>query len=414
MRKSILILVIAVLPLIIWMKEIRVPAEVLAKFLFRNVEYDLFNWWKSAVLFSVSLVLLPWLFSEDQKNLGFFRFAIYVYFALVVASCVLTNYPEVVLYGLPNYLEGALAIGCYCVLFLTAAAVVIELRSLEIAFSILAVVMFIFSAIQFFNGDLFLKFIHWAILRRDPRSLGMETWPLFGLMYNSNFLGTLAALIFPFFLVRKNWVMTFISVLLAVGSQSRGAWLAMILTTTYVLYQTRKAWALVPILFFAIGFGITHFNRNGSPIKFSASSSGRIYMWEVTLGMISPFDIFGYGPATYALEFPQDDAKGKMANGWSPSISVDRPHNFYLQVLHGSGILSLIAILSLFTAFFIQSKELCLKAAVLSYLIDVFFTDSCTSVAPLFWIALGTGVGFICQKKVSDSMEKATGEIKWA
>lgn len=93
------------------------------------------------------------------------------------------------------------------------------------------------------------------------------------------------------------------------------------------------------------------------------------------------------------MEFPQDDAEGKRAQGWTPQTIVDRPHNFYLQVIHASGVISLLALLVLVAGFLLESKEIAINTAVLSYLVNVAFTDSSSSVAPLFWIFLGTGVG---------------------
>jgi O-antigen ligase len=188
--------------------------------------------------------------------------------------------------------------------------------------------------------------------------------------------------------------MTAIAVLLAVGSQSRGAWFAMLLATIYLGFKYRTWRLLIPAAFFVISVGVVYLHPTHGGMKWSVASSGRVYVWRKTMEIIAPSTVFyGYGPGAFTMEFPNDDAKGKIAQGWTPETVVDRPHNFYLQVLHASGGLSLIALLVLFAGFLLESKEVAINAAVLSYLVNVFFTDSCTSVAPLFWILLGTGVG---------------------
>lgn len=392
MRKSLLLFLVAVLPLVLHLHFVEFPMEVLAKFHTAPLQPDIFNWWKNGLLYAVAALLTAW---GWRKPMPLFKQCIAVYLGLVVVSSVASRYPEVAWFGMPNYLEGAVAIAAYCVLFLSSADVAMEVQDLHRPFAICTWVMFGACALQYFNPEWFRLATHFLVFGRHPEfQMSMETWPLFGTLMNQNLLGTFAALVYAFFLARGKWVMTLVAVLLAVGSQSRGAWFAMLLATIYLGFKYRTWRLAIPLVFFGLGIAMVYLHPTHGGFKWSLQSSGRVYVWKKTLGILEPSSFFyGYGPGAFTMEFPNDDVAGKKAQGWTPETIVDRPHNFYLQVLHASGGLSLIALLLLFAGFLLESKEVALNAAVLSYLVNVFFTDSCTSVAPLFWILLGTGVG---------------------
>ena len=123
--------------------------------------------------------------------------------------------------------------------------------------------------------------------------------------------------------------------------------------------------------------------------------------------MIKDTLILGNGPDTFTVYFPQNDLVGKLKNFGKTTIIVDKPHNYYLQLAVDTGVLSLIAMLTLFGMYIISSLRLYIKndskdfttqvgimifAAVCGYLIAAFFNDSVVSVAPVFWVLLGTGL----------------------
>jgi hypothetical protein len=392
MRKTLILLLVAALPLVLHLHFIEFPFEVLRKFPVTPLQPDIFAWWKNALLYSVSGLLCVW---GWRKPMPLFRQCILAYLGGTVYSSVSSDYPEIVWFGMPNYLEGTVAIASYCVLFLSSADVAMDPKKLEKPSIFCTLAMFGACALQYINPEWFKWASHFIVFGNRPDyQMGMETWPLFGTLMNSNLLGTFAALMYAFFLARGKWVMTAIAVVMAVGSQSRGAWFAMVIATIYLGFKYRTWRLAIPAAFFVIGVTIVYLHPTHGGMKWSVASSGRTYVWKHSFETMSPHHLlFGNGPGAYAMEFNQDDAKGKIEQGWTPQTIVDRPHNFYLQVLHASGLLSLVALLVLFAGFFVESKEVALNAAVLSYLVNVFFTDSCTAVAPLFWIFLGTGVG---------------------
>ena len=151
--------------------------------------------------------------------------------------------------------------------------------------------------------------------------------------------------------------------------------------------------------------------------------SSRGYIWSRTIPMIKDTFILGNGPDTFSLYFPQYDLVGKLKNFGRTTILVDKPHNYYLQTAVNTGVLSLIALLTLFGMYIISSLRLYMKAdledystrigilifaAVCGYLIAAFFNDSVVSVAPVFWVLLGTGFSINHKLKTQMKAAKAT------
>lgn len=136
--------------------------------------------------------------------------------------------------------------------------------------------------------------------------------------------------------------------------------------------------------------------------------SSRGYIWSRTIPMIKDTWFVGYGPDTYSLHFPQHDVIGKINAYDTARINVDKPHNLYLQILVSTGLISLLAFIGLFISYFVfwlkHMKEtpkddirrwmsMGIFVAICGYLVAGLFNDSVVSVAPVFWILWGLGMG---------------------
>jgi O-antigen ligase len=135
--------------------------------------------------------------------------------------------------------------------------------------------------------------------------------------------------------------------------------------------------------------------------------TGRGYIWSRTLPLLKRTIIWGNGPDTFAIFFPQYDYLGKLVTYENGGMFVDKAHNYYLQTALNTGIVSLIALLAIFIMYFVSSIKLYIKeefnvfisygglgcfAGVCGYLTAAFFNDSVVAVAPVFWAVLGTGI----------------------
>ena len=75
-------------------------------------------------------------------------------------------------------------------------------------------------------------------------------------------------------------------------------------------------------------------------------ASGRGYIWSRSIPLLKKAIFIGYGPDTFIYIFPQNDIVGKLNYGAIWAI-ISKPHNWYLQIALGYGVLSLICILAL-------------------------------------------------------------------
>ena len=97
-----------------------------------------------------------------------------------------------------------------------------------------------------------------------------------------------------------------------------------------------------------------------------------------------------------------------MADKGMFNILVDKPHNMYLQTAVNTGVISLLALLAIWGIYIFDSLKIYLKGnmetfaeymgaatflSITAYLVAGLFNDSIVSVAPLFWILLGMGIG---------------------
>lgn len=135
--------------------------------------------------------------------------------------------------------------------------------------------------------------------------------------------------------------------------------------------------------------------------------SARGYIWSRSLPLLKHTILFGYGPDTFAAEFPQDDYIGKLTAYGTSTMLVDKAHDLYLAMGLNTGIVSLIAFIAIIVMYFKSSIKLYFTndyeeffsivglsvfIAVIGYLGAAFFNDSIVSVAPVFWILLGLGI----------------------
>ncbi len=135
--------------------------------------------------------------------------------------------------------------------------------------------------------------------------------------------------------------------------------------------------------------------------------SSRGYIWSRTIPLLKNCILIGYGADTFAYVFPQQDFLAKYysyAEGFY--ITVDKPHNLYLQIFISNGLIALIAFIGICLFYLVDCLRLyalrkeyrieqvygaAVMLAVVGYLTAGMFNDSVVSVAPMFWILLGVG-----------------------
>lgn len=186
---------------------------------------------------------------------------------------------------------------------------------------------------------------------------------------NPNVLGFYLVAIFPitlYFLVRakglrnKLWLLlaTASMVLCTVFTWSRGAWLAMLLSTfLFLLIYTRKTLryfllSLLSIPFLAFLLPQTVIRRFLSIGNLADSSTTyRLYTWRGTLDAISDYWTggVGYGTATYQQVYP--------GYAYAGMASAEHSHSLILHVLFSMGVFALIIFLFVVLLFVQRNLE---------------------------------------------------------
>ena len=81
------------------------------------------------------------------------------------------------------------------------------------------------------------------------------------------------------------------------------------------------------------------------PERSLSGGSGRIYIWENMIPLIKERPLFGYGLDTLTYHFPQNDIN-KRDGIMDENVLIDKPHNLYVGILYGMGLLGLLSFIS--------------------------------------------------------------------
>lgn len=136
-------------------------------------------------------------------------------------------------------------------------------------------------------------------------------------------------------------------------------------------------------------------------------ASNRGYIWGRSIPLLSKKLFIGSGADNYPFAFPQDDYIAKLNIDMQATTVVDKPHNMYLQIAINTGVMSLVALLALWSMYILLSIRLYWKIefnsldkymglacflAVIGYLAAGMFNDHIVSISPIFWLILGLGI----------------------
>ena len=155
----------------------------------------------------------------------------------------------------------------------------------------------------------------------------------------------------------------------------------------------------------------------------SEAVQGRISLWRLGLEMTADRPLLGYGQDGFSIKFPvyrdQPDLEGIGTKTLDPESS----HNFFIDLLSGTGVLGLLAFLGLVGAVFwhagrrtlttddsqLRLAFVALGGGVLGYLVAVFFGFMEATSGWLFWLLLGAMAGLLA-KTASEPGERSPQE----
>ncbi|MEK3764640.1 O-antigen ligase family protein [Solibacillus sp. FSL K6-4121] len=131
--------------------------------------------------------------------------------------------------------------------------------------------------------------------------------------------------------------------------------------------------------------------------------TGRTYIWSETLDLVAERPLFGYGIDTITYHFPhyQQEARGNLLI----ETIVDKPHNIYIGLLYGTGIIGLVLFIifvlitlkeTLIRIIKFNSKSntsVILGIIWLSFLVQALFNDTTPAITGTLFIMIGILMG---------------------
>jgi|GEM_PF-2169605 len=135
--------------------------------------------------------------------------------------------------------------------------------------------------------------------------------------------------------------------------------------------------------------------------------SRRGYLWFVTLSRLDEVIFVGAGPDNFLYWFEQHDLIGKINLNHRAQILADKPHNLFLQIASQTGVLSLLAFMTLIGMYYVRTlRKIGLRrkesfyeitaagiiCGITGFLASSMFVDSSVGVTTVFYILLGMGI----------------------
>lgn len=142
---------------------------------------------------------------------------------------------------------------------------------------------------------------------------------------------------------------------------------------------------------------IVRMNDNDIFKRINEMSTDRLNIWTKTIDLINDKPLLGHGFDTFPYIFISND----IDNGYSTyGEIIDKPHNWYLSISYGCGLIGLIGLLSIIIYIlrgaiynFIDGNEdkyiYIYSIGCIAYAIQGMFNDSLVGTSIIFWIFAG-------------------------
>lgn len=134
------------------------------------------------------------------------------------------------------------------------------------------------------------------------------------------------------------------------------------------------------------------------PERGLSAGTGRFYIWEKAIELVKERPIFGYGLDTFMYNFPHNsiDARAGM---YDENTIIDKPHNIYIGLLYGTGIIGFLSVIVLLIMSLLKPLRVVIKQnqsiiwilgiAWGAYLLQALFNDSLPGTSTVMWVIAG-------------------------
>ena len=389
--------------------------------------YDNIN---PAIVLYISVPILLFIYIKDiidkKRRLDIFDYIFYALIFTGIISTIFSTDKNLAIFGKEFRHEGFLSILSYYLLFINYK--INGTKDDIIKFLKLIIIIAILNSLYTF----FQVYTNFSFILRYNEDVKMAS----GMCGNPNFLGSLivtaiSIIICKMFIDKKmSFKDLLISILLftsLINSQSTGPFLALIVAYIFfiVFLSINKKLVLKSVLIVSFMLCITYidvylFNKNYRMANNTTNrcelcikdiketirngGTGRIEIWENSLGIVKDNYLFGVGFDNFYLAYPNRKVDfGMRLSITGDEISkeynyyhiVDNAHNVYLHTLVSTGVIGLIPYLLLCLLVFIKGlkskNNLCimLLGGFVAYSVQAITNISVVQVAPIYYIIMG-------------------------
>ena len=471
----IFLLLIGLLPLIIRAKVIEFAApDFISSIANTGLKADVFNYYKwvfLAVLSAITLVLFLIKLTKGYKiKKSNINVPLLIFASLILFSGLFAEYKSIAMKGMYNRYEGTMTYLYYLTIFFVAANTKYDknfLNRISLALGIVVVVNGLLGISHFFGlNEVSNTIAKTVVLPTDMANAGSgEIWSTFS---HPNYLSGFAAIATAYFLYLsgmsetnidklKYGLLTVLSFSLIISSLSSSGILTFIVVLPVILlltaYLSREKVKSMLVIGSVLGSCLmvlilmNNFNNQvsdeiinifkGIPLSAAtiknaeaseqaieeitleefnlpqpgwSSGTGRTYIWGKTIDLIMEKPFLGHGLDTLTYYFPQND-KYKVSNIWRYVTLVDKPHNIYLGIAFGSGVVGLMALLTIILSYLLKTlssikEKSCdiiytpaIFLAIVAFLVQGLFNDSIIGLSIIFWLLMGVGISIFNNNK---------------
>lgn len=261
-----LLLIAGFVPLIVYAKYVDLEGSTQALYWTGQKQYlDFFSYWKAqwvVILTAIALILYIILYKQKKlplKNLKQYYIPLGLYGVFVIISTIFAIDTQTALWGFVDMYQGMFVLLSYVLItFLTINFVNSErdVRLFAKAFLFLMIVQGILGITQYFGFDFFQTRIGNSLIlpgniQVDNLSFTFGPKTIYGTLFNTNFVGSYAALMLPLavaFLLGANTkkqriisaIATVLTIFVWIGSNSRAGYLGVAVSAVFALWLFRK------------------------------------------------------------------------------------------------------------------------------------------------------------------------------
>lgn len=261
-----LLLIVGFIPLIVYAKYIDLANTTQALYWTGQQQYlDFFSYWKSRwviVLTTISLIIYIILYKQKKlpfKNLKQYYIPLAIYAVFVIISTMFAIDTQTALWGFVDMYQGMFVLLSYILITFLTINLVNNERDLTLfikTFLFLMIVEGIIGVGQYFGLDFFQTKLGKDLilpnnLMVEDLSFSFGPKTIYGTLFNTNFVGSFAALMLPLsvaFLLsaktKKQRIISGIAVVLMIftwiGCNSRAGYVGVIVSTVFALVLFRK------------------------------------------------------------------------------------------------------------------------------------------------------------------------------